>query len=170
MSHQFKEKHLSNKKHTLSLTDSEAYILACVMGNLRYNDNPSVNSLLSKINKVSKPFNIDAEDYDKVSAYVDFNGGCEEGYKLCKSLFFTLDFDGSNVDLDENDEFVKEPTISGDELKSRLHDYVVQAQTQEETVSTESLLFAALRVAIKDNDLEAVRVYSDTIQTLSTVY
>ncbi|WP_443698942.1 hypothetical protein [Pseudomonas sp.] len=160
---------MSNTKHTLSLTDAEAYILACVMGNLRYNDNPSVNSLLSKISGLSYPFNIDVEDYDKVSAYVDFNGGCEEGYKLCKSLFFTLDFDGSNVDLGENVELVKETTISGDELKSRLHDYVVQAQTQEESVSTESLLFSALRVAIKENDLDAVQVYSNTIQTLSTI-
>lgn len=142
-----KEKHLTNTKHTLSLTDAEAYILACVMGNLRYNDNPSVNSLLCKINTLSNVFNINVEDYDKVSAYVDFNGGCEEGYKLCKSLFFTLDFDGSNVDLGENVELTAEAEVkSPREVLQELYTQLSQALKVFDTATIETCSKAIQRI------------------------
>lgn len=142
-----KEKHLTNTKHTLSLTDAEAYILACVMGNLRYNDNPGVNSLLRKVGVLSNTFNIDVEDYDKVSAYVDFNGGCEEGYKLCKSLFLTLDFDGGNVDLGENVKLTEEAVVKSPQgVLQELYTQLSQALEVFDTATIETCSKAIQRI------------------------
>lgn len=53
---------------TLQLTDEEAYILACVMGHVRYS--PKIRALLDKLDSLMDR-ELDREDYDRVSVQVD---------------------------------------------------------------------------------------------------
>lgn len=53
---------------TLQLTDEEAYMLACVMGHVRYS--PKVRALLEKVDSLMDR-ELDCEDYDRVSVQVD---------------------------------------------------------------------------------------------------
>lgn len=53
---------------TLQLTDEEAYMLACIMGYVRYT--PKVRVLLDKISSLMDR-ELDCEDYDRVSVQVD---------------------------------------------------------------------------------------------------
>lgn len=53
---------------TLQLTDEEAYMLACVMGHVRYT--PKVRALLDKLDSLMDR-ELDREDYDRVSVQVD---------------------------------------------------------------------------------------------------
>lgn len=53
---------------TISLTDEEAYILACVMGHVRYS--PKIRALLDKLDSLMDR-ELDREDYDRVSVQVD---------------------------------------------------------------------------------------------------
>jgi len=53
---------------TISLTDEEAYILACVMGHVRYS--PKIRALLDKLYSLMDR-ELDREDYDRVSVQVD---------------------------------------------------------------------------------------------------
>ena len=56
---------------TLQLTDEEAYMLACVMGHVRYT--PKVRALLEKLDSLMDR-ELDCEDYEKVSFRVDIEG------------------------------------------------------------------------------------------------
>jgi len=53
---------------TLSLTDEEAYMLACVMGYVRYT--PKVRALLEKVDSLMDR-ELDCEDYARVTVQVD---------------------------------------------------------------------------------------------------
>jgi len=53
---------------TISLTDEEAYILACVMGHVRYS--PKIRALLDKLDSLMGR-ELDRGDYDRVSVQVD---------------------------------------------------------------------------------------------------
>lgn len=53
---------------TISLTDEEAYILACIMGHVRYS--PKIRALLDKLDSLMDR-ELDREDYDRVSVQVD---------------------------------------------------------------------------------------------------
>jgi len=54
---------------TLELTDEEAYMLACVMGHVRYQKG-AVSSLLTKIDSLMDR-ELNCEDYARVSVQVD---------------------------------------------------------------------------------------------------
>lgn len=53
---------------SLTLTDEEAYILACVMGYVRYT--PKVRALLEKVDSLMDR-ELDCEDYARVSVQVE---------------------------------------------------------------------------------------------------
>ena len=57
---------------TISLTDEEAYILACVMGHVRYS--PKIRALLDKLDSLMDR-ELDRKDYQKVSFNFNFRGG-----------------------------------------------------------------------------------------------
>jgi len=53
---------------TISLTDEEAYMLACIMGYVRYTS--KVRTLLDKVDSLTDR-EMNCEDYDRVSVQVD---------------------------------------------------------------------------------------------------
>lgn len=53
---------------TLELTDEEAYMLACIMGHVRYT--PKVRALLDKVDSLMDR-ELDCEDFDRVSFQID---------------------------------------------------------------------------------------------------
>lgn len=133
---------MSNNFHPLILTDDEIYILACVMGHVRHNDNKSVNSLLQKIYQVSDHFNITCEDYEKV-VFTDGNKSVLED--------ITVDFQGTNRSEDLEALIPKEEELIAKEL------------------SPMEQLSKALSAAISTNDLGAVFTYASAIQRLSNI-
>lgn len=54
--------------NTLTLTDEEAYMLACVMGYVRYT--PKVRALLEKVDSLMDR-ELNCKDYERVSVQVD---------------------------------------------------------------------------------------------------
>jgi hypothetical protein len=100
-----------------------------------------------------------------VSAYVDSNGGCEEGYKLCKSLFFTLDFDGSNVDLGENVEFTEEQIKAEREACKKAQETLSMVR---DLVDPLAVLYNALVKAVNDFDYMGIESYSKAIQRIQS--
>ena len=61
-----------NEVKTLELTDEEAYMLACIMGHVRYSS--KVRELLEKVDSLMDR-ELDCEDYQKVSFNFNFRGG-----------------------------------------------------------------------------------------------
>lgn len=53
---------------TLQLTDEEAYMLACVMGYVRYT--PKVRALLEKVDSLMDR-ELDCEDYNRVNIQIE---------------------------------------------------------------------------------------------------
>lgn len=53
---------------TLELTDEEAYMLACIMGHVRYT--PKVRALSDKVASLMDR-ELDCEDYERVSVHID---------------------------------------------------------------------------------------------------
>lgn len=53
---------------TLQLTDEEAYMLACVMGHVRYS--PKVRALLEKVDSLMDR-ELDCDDFSRVNIQVD---------------------------------------------------------------------------------------------------
>lgn len=53
---------------TLSLTDEEAYMLACVMGHVRYT--PKVRTLLEKVDSLMDR-ELDSKDYSRVNIQIE---------------------------------------------------------------------------------------------------
>lgn len=57
---------------TLTLTDEEAYMLACIMGYVRYS--PKVRALLEKVDSLMDR-ELDCDDFDRVAFLVDIEKG-----------------------------------------------------------------------------------------------
>lgn len=57
---------------TLSLTDEEAYMLACVMGHVRYS--PKIRALLDKLDSLMGR-ELDREDYERIGFQIDIEKG-----------------------------------------------------------------------------------------------
>lgn len=127
----------------LALSDSELYILACVLGSVQYNENSS--SLLCKVHEVSdKKFELVCEDYEKVVFYVNDNGDSKTG-KVKTDQFVTIAFEGGNVDFGSNGCGQAEPV---------------------KEVSLKQLVIDELAKAIKEGNLDAVKELSSTLATV----
>lgn len=128
--------------NTIKFSDSELYILGCVLGSLRYNGLPAVHSLLGKVHEATEKFNIDCDDYDQVVFYVNDSGSILNG-KVSSEQFVTIDFEGEDTSLDR--------------------DYEDSVEVVVDPIAT---LYAQLDQCAKEGYLEGVKVYSEAIQRL----
>lgn len=133
--------------NTIKFSDSELYILGCVLGSLRYNGNTAVHSLLGKIHEATEKFNIGCEDYDQVVFYVNDSGSARPEDKIGSEFFVTVDFEGEDTSLDSDYEEA----------------ILVETTPLVDPVGT---LYAQLDQCAKEGYLEGVKIYSEAIQRL----